>query len=258
MWPTIEALLVEIHAATPGAVRRDDVEQRIRLVPVDTDSPLPLDVTARDDELAITIEGWTETFTANPDDPDDDAEERALDLVAAALFGRLHVHTTSTGDRVTLREYVFATSRGPIVHRTERAFRWPWESVTTITLGNAVPVPPAITLGETGQVPRTPWSGLLSATRTATPGELAIDGELDLHPFKPKEVKPLVLEYIEVCKQRGIVELRIVHGKGIGALRRTVHALLAKHPDVASYRLGGMGEGSWGATLVTLRRSSDR
>jgi dsDNA-specific endonuclease/ATPase MutS2 len=44
-----------------------------------------------------------------------------------------------------------------------------------------------------------------------------------------------------------------VHGKGIGNLRRTVHALLQRHPAVADFRLGGMGEGSWGATIVTLR-----
>ena len=93
------------------------------------------------------------------------------------------------------------------------------------------------------------------AATAAGPSPLAIDGELDLHPFSPRDVKPLVLEYIEVCKQRGITELRIVHGKGIGALRRTVHAILAKHPDVVSYRLGGMGAGSWGATLVLLRNA---
>ena len=49
------------------------------------------------------------------------------------------------------------------------------------------------------------------------------------------------------------VRARIVHGKGIGALRRTVHAILAEHPDVERWRLGGQGEGSWGATIVRLR-----
>ncbi len=81
---------------------------------------------------------------------------------------------------------------------------------------------------------------------------MPLDGELDLHSFKPKEVKPLVLETIEQCRARGILELRIVHGKGIGNLRRTVHALLDRHPAVASYRLGGHGAGSWGATVVDL------
>ena len=46
----------------------------------------------------------------------------------------------------------------------------------------------------------------------------------------------------------------VFHGKGIGALRRTVAAILARHPAVLHHRLGGHGEGSWGATVVTLRR----
>jgi DNA-nicking Smr family endonuclease len=82
---------------------------------------------------------------------------------------------------------------------------------------------------------------------------VAIDGELDLHNFSPKDVGSLVREYIEVCHQRGIRDLRIVHGKGKGVLRRTVHSLLAEHALVEHYRLGGLREGSWGATIVRLR-----
>ena len=40
--------------------------------------------------------------------------------------------------------------------------------------------------------------------------------------------------------------------KGIGNLRRTVHALLGRHPHVTAYRLGGHGGGGWGATIVDL------
>ncbi len=66
----------------------------------------------------------------------------------------------------------------------------------------------------------------------------------------------MVEAYIDACVERGLTDLRLVHGKGIGNLRRTVHALLSRHPAVDRYRLGGMGEGSWGATLVTLHRSA--
>lgn len=82
---------------------------------------------------------------------------------------------------------------------------------------------------------------------------LPIDGELDLHTFQPKEIKDLIPDYIDECRKRGILQLRIIHGKGTGALRRTVQAILDRHPEVASYRLGGHGEGSWGATLVDLK-----
>jgi DNA-nicking Smr family endonuclease len=80
-----------------------------------------------------------------------------------------------------------------------------------------------------------------------------IDGVLDLHMFRPKDVKPVVLDYIELCRERGIVELRIIHGKGIGQLRATVHALLAKHPLVVSYVVASEAYGGAGATIVRLK-----
>jgi DNA-nicking Smr family endonuclease len=86
------------------------------------------------------------------------------------------------------------------------------------------------------------------------PVELPIDGTLDLHAFRPEEVKDLVTEWLEACRKRGILEVRIVHGKGTGALRRTVEAVLARSPAVLSFRLADEAGGGWGATLATLRR----
>ena len=83
--------------------------------------------------------------------------------------------------------------------------------------------------------------------------EVPIDGTLALHTFPPREVKDLVPDYLEACRERGILQVRIVHGKGTGQLRRTVHAVLDRLDKVESYRLGGTGEGSWGATLVFLK-----
>ena len=82
---------------------------------------------------------------------------------------------------------------------------------------------------------------------------LEITGALDLHTFDPKDVKELVPDYLDECVLKGISEVRIIHGKGTGVLRRVVHAALDRHPRVVSYRLGGRYEGGWGATLVTLR-----
>jgi DNA-nicking Smr family endonuclease len=86
------------------------------------------------------------------------------------------------------------------------------------------------------------------------PVPLPIDGTLDLHAFAPAEVGDLVPEWIGACREAGLTELRIVHGKGTGALRRSVEGLLARDPRVASFRAAGEGAGGWGATLVTLRR----
>lgn len=81
--------------------------------------------------------------------------------------------------------------------------------------------------------------------------EMVFDGTLDLHMFQPSEVKDLVRDYIEECLERDILELRIVHGKGIGNLRRIVHGILDKHPAVVWY--GHQSDaGSWGATVVRL------
>ncbi|MCP4602946.1 MAG: Smr/MutS family protein [Proteobacteria bacterium] len=83
--------------------------------------------------------------------------------------------------------------------------------------------------------------------------ELPIDGVLDLHTFHPKEVKELVPDYLNECQKRGILEVRIIHGKGKGVLRRIVHSILEKHPTVREFHLGSHGSGSWGATVVDLK-----
>ena len=94
----------------------------------------------------------------------------------------------------------------------------------------------------------------MTAAALELPIDLPIEGTLDLHTFAPNEVKDVVAEYVRECRRRGIVELRIVHGKGTGVLRRQVHAVLARLPEVASFALAAEDGGSWGATLVRLHR----
>lgn len=89
---------------------------------------------------------------------------------------------------------------------------------------------------------------------TPEPVELPIDGTLDLHAFRPADIGTLIPDYLEECRKRGITEVRLVHGKGTGALRRSVHAILARLDAVQHYRLADESGGSWGATLVVLRR----
>ena len=81
---------------------------------------------------------------------------------------------------------------------------------------------------------------------------MPIDGVLDLHMFPPRDAKDLVRDYVDACRETGVLELRIVHGKGIGALRETVRAVLDRHPAVEWY--GHPNDpGSWGVTAVLLR-----
>jgi DNA-nicking Smr family endonuclease len=87
------------------------------------------------------------------------------------------------------------------------------------------------------------------------PVRIPIDGVLDLHPFSPKDVKSVIEEYLNACLEEGISDLRIIHGKGKGHLRRTTHALLSRHPQVLDFKLDS-GPSGWGATLVRLKPSS--
>ena len=87
------------------------------------------------------------------------------------------------------------------------------------------------------------------------PIEVPIDGILDLHTFRPADVGDLVPDYLAACREKGILHVRIVHGKGKGALRRSVHAVLERLDEVASFELAGTGGGGWGATLVILKAS---
>ena len=75
---------------------------------------------------------------------------------------------------------------------------------------------------------------------------------LDLHHFKPSDVKDLMPDFLDDAAAKGFAEVRIIHGKGIGNLRRTVHALLERHPRVASYRQAD-DRSAWGATIVVLK-----
>ena len=85
------------------------------------------------------------------------------------------------------------------------------------------------------------------------PVPLLINGILDLHTFRPGEVKSLVPEYLTECRERGILQVRIIHGKGTGALRRTVESILERLPCVESFRTAGEDAGGWGATIVVLK-----
>ena len=88
-----------------------------------------------------------------------------------------------------------------------------------------------------------------------TPTEYPINGTLDLHTFQAREVKQLVPDYIDACLEKGIYQIRIVHGKGTGTLRRMVHSILKKHPAVRQFRQEGGSGGSWGATVVDLKEN---
>lgn len=82
---------------------------------------------------------------------------------------------------------------------------------------------------------------------------IPIDGTLDLHTFNPREVQDLLEEYISACLEKGIYEVRIIHGKGKGILRDKVHSILKRHPLVMDFSLDS-GASGWGVTIVLLKK----
>jgi DNA-nicking Smr family endonuclease len=83
--------------------------------------------------------------------------------------------------------------------------------------------------------------------------ELPITDVLDLHSFRPAEVADVVREYLDAAHAKGIRELRIIHGRGIGVQRRTVQAVLGRDPRVAAFGDAPAEAGGWGATWMRFR-----
>lgn len=81
---------------------------------------------------------------------------------------------------------------------------------------------------------------------------LPLDGVLDLHTFSPKDALSVTEEYLMACREAGVLELRIIHGKGVGVQREAVRRLLAALPWVCEFRDAEEEWGGWGATVATL------
>jgi DNA-nicking Smr family endonuclease len=88
------------------------------------------------------------------------------------------------------------------------------------------------------------------------PIALEITDVLDLHSFLPAEVPDVVRDYLEAARDKGLSELRIIHGRGMGVQRRTVRTLLARDPRVTAFGDAPAEAGGWGATWVTLATSA--
>lgn len=83
---------------------------------------------------------------------------------------------------------------------------------------------------------------------------IPVTGELDLHPFAPRDIPSVVEEYVRACSEKGVWQLRLAHGRGKGVQRAAVRRVLASLPVVESFADAPAGSGGWGATVVELRR----
>lgn len=81
---------------------------------------------------------------------------------------------------------------------------------------------------------------------------LPVEDALDLHPFAPRDIPSVVDEYLAEAHARGLAEVRLIHGRGIGVQRERVRSVLAAHPLVRSFHDAPPSRGGWGATVAQL------
>ncbi|NJD62980.1 MAG: Smr/MutS family protein [Deltaproteobacteria bacterium] len=89
--------------------------------------------------------------------------------------------------------------------------------------------------------------------RVPRPVRIPVEDRIDLHAFPPGEIRHLVEEYLEEAARAGFRLVRIIHGKGTGAQRRSVRSVLSRHPLVESFGDAPPEAGGWGATVIALR-----
>jgi dsDNA-specific endonuclease/ATPase MutS2 len=89
------------------------------------------------------------------------------------------------------------------------------------------------------------------------PVVLSLEDALDLHPFAPHEIRSVVEEYLRECCAAGFTSVRLIHGKGKGAQRDSIRALLTRLPSVQSFHDAPPNAGGWGATVVYLTQPSE-
>jgi DNA-nicking Smr family endonuclease len=99
--------------------------------------------------------------------------------------------------------------------------------------------------------------GGVGAGRALSGGEdepfvVPVTGELDLHSFAPRDIPSVVAEYVRACREKGILRVRLVHGRGKGVQRAEVRRTLRSLPGVASVADAPPASGGWGATVIDL------
>jgi DNA-nicking Smr family endonuclease len=83
-----------------------------------------------------------------------------------------------------------------------------------------------------------------------------IEDSFDLHSFAPEDVASVVDEYLREARTAGLLEVRLIHGKGMGVRRAQVRRLLERRTDVEGFTDAPPERGSMGATIVFLKAPS--
>lgn len=81
------------------------------------------------------------------------------------------------------------------------------------------------------------------------PVEIPITDALDLHPFRPDEVRDVAMEYLTAARERGFRQVRLIHGRGIGVQRANIQTMLRRLEWVEDF----WDDASLGATIILLQ-----
>lgn len=84
---------------------------------------------------------------------------------------------------------------------------------------------------------------------------IPIEDALDLHAFAARDVKSVVDEYVTAAWDRGLREIRLIHGRGRGVQRGIVQQALERHPLVVEF--WDAPDSHLGATVAHLRARKD-
>jgi dsDNA-specific endonuclease/ATPase MutS2 len=92
-----------------------------------------------------------------------------------------------------------------------------------------------------------------SETPFSDPVVLPLEDRIDLHAFQPRDIASVVEEYLQQCIEAGMLQVRIIHGRGKGVQKDIIRSILEKHPAVVSFHDAPPEAGGWGATVVVLK-----
>ncbi len=85
------------------------------------------------------------------------------------------------------------------------------------------------------------------------PEYIEVTDVLDLHGFFPEQIPEVMEEFLRHAQELGLVNLRVIHGKGKSKLKWAVHQVLKNHPQVLWFGDAPPGYGGWGATIIELK-----
>lgn len=82
---------------------------------------------------------------------------------------------------------------------------------------------------------------------------LPIEDSIDLHPFAPRDIPDVVESYLEAAQEQGLLEVRVIHGRGKGVQKERVRQVLTCSTRVERFEEATPDRGGFGATVVFLK-----